>query len=667
MIDHLITRRHRRLLLATIAVVSCTGFGVPNGGASAAPGPGSAKPEAASYSIDIDKAMDVHADRTAVEVATTRIKVLTEAAVQEQGQQVGHFVEGMTTLDIVDAYTEKSDGRRIAVDPADIITRDAASGLAATIVRDLKAKIITFPELAVGDTIVLTTRIETKSTNYAGHFFDMSIFGRHLPYANVNMRITAPKDLPLTVAAKGEGLDYQAAEEGNTVLHLVTYHPMTRTYLEPGQTSFADRDPRIVVTTFKDYEDLGRSYWTGAAPRAAVTPEIKALAGEITKGIDDRRTQAAAIDQWVKHNIRYVAVYLGTGGVVPNSAARILKTRYGDCKDHVTLMSALLAVKGIESDQVLIYNGDVYAMPEPASPAFINHVMLYLPEFGIYDDPTATFAAFGVLDQGDYDKPVIHVSANGVHLGQTPPTKVDEHTSTARTQLTIAADGAIAGETTEITTGLFATASRQIAQAIRDMGPEKAAEARLRKNGTPGAGHYEIATTANFTEPFVLKGSFTLNEKVNTSSSAKQSISLGLSLMPGPGTAFFNDRYDGRRASFHCLAGRMADEIDMTFAEGMPLPKVLNPETVENQLFTYTATYQLDGRTLKVRHAFESRVPRQVCAPEVEAEIAGQLKTVQESLSAPLTFAATEPSASVKPAPDRRSDANGIIPAAVAQ
>ena len=260
MIDHLITRRHRRLLLATIAVVSCTGFGMPSGGASAEPGPGSAKPEAASYSIDIDEAMDVHADRTALEVLTTRIKVLTEAAVQDQGQQVRNFVEGLATLDIVDAYTEKPDGRRIAVDPADIITRDAASGLAATIVRDLKAKIITFPELAVGDTIVLTTRIETKSTNYAGHFFDMSIFGRHLPYANVNMRITAPKDLPLTVAAKGEGLDYQAAEEGNTVLHLVTYHPMTRTYLEPGQTSFADRDPRIVVTTLAVYLEPEASF-----------------------------------------------------------------------------------------------------------------------------------------------------------------------------------------------------------------------------------------------------------------------------------------------------------------------------------------------------------------------------------------------------------------------
>src|SRR5205085_9399655 len=129
---------------------------------------------------------------------------------------------------------------------------------------------------------------------YAGQFFDTSIIGRHVPYADLKMRINAPKELPLAVAADGEGLDHQTTEDGGVVHHLVTYHAMTRTYAEPGQTSFADRDPRVVVTTFKSYEDLGRAYWAGAESRAVVTPEIQALAEEITKGLDDRHAQAAA-------------------------------------------------------------------------------------------------------------------------------------------------------------------------------------------------------------------------------------------------------------------------------------------------------------------------------------------------------------------------------------
>jgi hypothetical protein len=39
-------------------------------------------------------------------------------------------------------------------------------------------------------------------------------------------------------------------------------------------------------------------------------------------------------------------------------------------------------------------------------------VILY-PEFDLYDDPTANFAAFGVLAAENYDKPVVRVSAAG--------------------------------------------------------------------------------------------------------------------------------------------------------------------------------------------------------------------------------------------------------------
>ena len=56
------------------------------------------------------------------------------------------YIEGMQTLEIVDAFTEKADGRRIPVNPDEIITQDAASGLLATYLRDLKQKIVILPK-----------------------------------------------------------------------------------------------------------------------------------------------------------------------------------------------------------------------------------------------------------------------------------------------------------------------------------------------------------------------------------------------------------------------------------------------------------------------------------------------------------------------------------------
>ena len=205
---------------------------------------------------------------------------------------------------------------------------------------------------------------------------------------------------------------------------------------------------------------MGRAYAEAALPKAAVTPEIAALADEITQGIAGRREQAMAIDAWMKKNIRYVAVYLAAGRVVPNDAESILRNRFGDCKDKATLMSALLAAKGIASEQALISFGGAYTLPEPPTMVALNHVIVYVPEFDLYTDPTAQLAGFGVLAAETYDKPVVRVSAAGAVLARTPAMKSQEHVADVHTTLTVAADGTISGRTVEHNTGILAMAMR---------------------------------------------------------------------------------------------------------------------------------------------------------------------------------------------------------------
>ena len=102
-----------------------------------------------------------------------------------------------------------------------------------------------------------------------------------------------------------------------------------------------------------------RSVHRASDGRAEMTPEIKALAlriaGEHT-GLDAVR----AIHAWVAANIRYVAVYLNPAdGWVPHKASDVLKTGYGDCKDYVVLMQALLAALGIEGQMAAVNWGIV--------------------------------------------------------------------------------------------------------------------------------------------------------------------------------------------------------------------------------------------------------------------------------------------------------------------
>jgi len=598
------------------------------------PAPGA---EPAPYSVAFDRTLTLHANRTAESVNTTRIKILTEAALRNMGQQTVSYIEGTQILNVVEAYTEKVDGRRVAVDPATFITRDEASGLNAVYMRDTKALTVIFPDLAVGDTVVLATRVSTRAGVFPGHYFADVVFPSYVPFADCTIRIVAPKALTVNVAALGAGIEDRVEEDGDVVRHLVAYHPAIRTRQEPGATAPLDHDPRLLVSTFKDYQELGRAYWAEAEKRAAVTPEIEAQAAEITAGIADKRAQAIAIDHWIKSNVRYVAIYLGTGRVVPNDANTVLKNKYGDCKDQATLMTAPLAAKGIASEHVLINGTNAHELEAPATLGALNHVIVFLPDWGIYDDPSASLAGFGVL-ANTYDKPAVHLSANGVHLARTPAMRPQDHALITQTRIAISANGTVSGETRQSATGLFATFARAGAATIQANGPETMAERQLQVFGTPGKGRYEVDSSRNFAEPYLVKGRFTLSDRFAAPPAGRTVIPIGIPILGRPGDLLLGARQQGRKLPFTCLAGRQVEEIEVTLADDKPLNLNVQGRKIANKMFTYKLDYHVEGHTLKVRREFVSTTPSQVCAPEIEAEMGRQLTEVRTSVNSLLTL-----------------------------
>ena len=103
--------------------------------------------------------------------------------------------------------------------------------------------------------------------------------------------------------SKSKARDFEVTEDGESRRHLFTYRPPGWAPEEPGAVSIWDRAPQLVITTFKDMTEVGASYWSSMKDGDVVAPEIQTLADEITKGIEDKRAQAAAIDLWVKKNI----------------------------------------------------------------------------------------------------------------------------------------------------------------------------------------------------------------------------------------------------------------------------------------------------------------------------------------------------------------------------
>jgi hypothetical protein len=93
-------------------------------------------------------------------------------------------------------------------------------------------------------------------------------------------------------------------------------------------------------------------------------------------------------------------------------------------------------------------------------------------------------------------------------------------------------------------------------------------------------------------------------------------------------------------------AGTQTEDIEVTFDPTLPLPSPLPPSSIDNPFFSYRSTFKVEGRTLKIHREFVSRVPKQLCSPETEAQITADLVRVRTDVNSAYRFPAA-----VAPAP----------------
>jgi hypothetical protein len=269
----------------------------------------------------------------------------------------------------------------------------------------------------------------------------------------------------------------------------------------------------------------------------------------------------------------------------------------------------------------------------------LNRVILYLPEFDLYDDPTANFAAFGVLAAENYDKPVVRVSAAGATLARTPAMQAQDHTAHARTTITVGADGVITGRTVERNTGIFGLALRAAGSGVQNVGSDNAARIQLQTLNSPGSGRFDLGNATETSDPVVVEGSFALNQKFNTpGQGARAIIPAGMALTVRPGNFLLGTIPNNRNTAFVCYAGRQVEDIDATFDPALPMPAPPAPLAIDNASFSYRATFEIEGRTFKMHREFISRVAGQTCQPGLEAQIAGDINALRGNLNMSFVF-----------------------------
>jgi transglutaminase-like putative cysteine protease len=543
------------------------------------------------------------------------------------------YTASFQKLEIVEAVTVKADGRRIPVAQDKIIDIAPNVSREVSLYTDLRTRSIVFPDLEAGDSIRYVYRLTLFDQTWPGYSWDF--YWRSSFRTERSERIL---DYPasMRLGVEQHGTDQRVETKGDRTRLVFSWSNRNTVSEEAGSTSPLDWGPRVAISAFASYADIGDHYGRLHAGAAQVTPDIAALAAQIVETTVDPTAQARLIYEWVAHNIRYVAVDVGQGKLTPIVASETVKNRYGDCKAHVALMAALLAARGIESEPVLIrINLARYTLPDVPVPAF-NHVILYLPQFGLYADPTAHRASFGTLPWGHYGKPVLHAVVGKSRTARIAPEKAEDHVAETYTVVKVGTDGRLSGTTREITWGAMATDLRSYAT---DLNTTKAA-GQLRHFGSPGSGKWTKTVLDAKTVEAMLTSEFELRDEIDLPGGEALYPPAGLRFMVRPSYVLLGVHDTPRKHPFPCHAGRQLEVIEVRLPEGLVPSRLPADRNFKTSIAEYRSSYSFDTGTLRVRREFVSRPTSQVCQPELSQELVGLQSDIRRDQRSVVVFTA---------------------------
>ncbi|MFM0243990.1 DUF3857 domain-containing transglutaminase family protein [Paraburkholderia sediminicola] len=361
----------------------------------------------------------VNADGSFSKLDSMTLLVNNEAGVARVAQQYVWFNRNMADVQILEAYTTTADGARHDVQPDQIRDVQEARSFEAPMFQDILEKVIVFPAVEPGSRVHLTYRKTQKQPIVPGEFSDFTPPDL-APTHNFRLIYDLPADKPLYADARGFTALQPVTRDGRT-RYEYRYDKAHFSRLERGSIAYVSYGDRLMVSTFPDYAAFAASYRASAADPNAHDATVTQLAQNLTARDHAPRDKAKTLYDWVRRNVRYVAIYVGRGSVVPHSASAILANRYGDCKDHVALYGALLDAVGIRNEPVLISSGSIYTLPSVPGYGVINHAITWLPDLQQYADSTASNVEFGFLPSSDMNRPTVLVN-QGV-IAQTPATE----------------------------------------------------------------------------------------------------------------------------------------------------------------------------------------------------------------------------------------------------
>jgi tetratricopeptide (TPR) repeat protein len=337
---------------------------------------------------------------------------------------------------------------------------------------DARGRIVSFPNLAPGDVLELSWKLEdTANDNLLSDYFgDLSMIQGESPKARFDYYLDAPASRPIFANCPSFTLEKteQDGPDGSRLYHWSARN-VPKIVPEPGMPGPSQVAAFLHLSTYKDWDSVGRFYWGLVRDQLTPTDEIKTTVKELLARVPpkDELATIRAIYRFVVNHTRYVGLEFGIHGYKPYKVDKVLARRFGDCKDKASLMHAMLEAAGIDSRLVLLRMRRLGEIdPTPASLAIFDHAILYVPSHDLWLDGTAELYGSRELPAQDRGATVLVIEPEGgSHLSRIPDGTASANLTRSEYEVTIAASGlgVLEGRTT--VGGLWAPEYRRTYEA----------------------------------------------------------------------------------------------------------------------------------------------------------------------------------------------------------
>ncbi len=394
------------------------------------------------------------------------IRVLDDRGIRSQATQGVVFDPAEAYVEVRRSRVRRADGGVEEMGDANVV---ALTDAGYRMFYDQRQQRVTFNGLRVGDTLeVAFVRRDTAARNkFDDYFGEIAPLEDMLPQMRREYILEAPAGRKLYF---NQPVEATPGKQPGTTLYKLVIGERKGIRPEANMPGWTEIARYLHVSTFADWDAVGRWYWNLVKDQLIVDAKIRAAVNEVLLSLPEGADERAKVRALYKHVItstRYVGLEFGIHGFKPYRTTDVYDRRFGDCKDKASLLKVMLGEAGIKSHLVLVRTRDQGTIGNtPASLSAFNHAITYVPSLDLYLDGTAEFSGPEELPTGDQGATVLIVrDGDGAELRTIPTSKPADNSQTIRQTIVLASDGAAKVQHDLTVTGAGAAGWRSILQS----------------------------------------------------------------------------------------------------------------------------------------------------------------------------------------------------------